>query len=140
MEINSLEIESKKKRDCVRVSSFEAEPREFKQWLSESTADRRLRIDIPIEPEPPTLQKSAYGVCHPIRTVQLASASQPSVATGIANREENNLRVVRLLEKQQEWYDARELARTRAASYLDIIDQHQKQWLNNQPSTHLENS
>ena len=136
MEISSLEIESTTKRDCVRVSSFEAEPREFRQWLSESTADRRLRVDIPIEPDPPTLQKSTFGVCQPIRTVQSPSASQPS----IAHEAEKNLRVVRLLEKQQEWYDARELARTRAASYLDIIDQHQKQWLNNQPSTRLENS
>ncbi|MFN7877379.1 MAG: hypothetical protein ACK5PB_18815 [Pirellula sp.] len=123
-------------RDCIRVSSFETEPREFKQWLSESTADRRLRVDTPIEPAPPTLQKSTYGVCQPIRTVQLASTSQPS----FAHYAETNLRLVRLLEKQQEWYDARELARTRAASYLDIIDQHQKQWLNNQPSTQLENS
>lgn len=136
MEISSLEIESKKRRDCVRVSSFETEPREFKQWLSESTADRRLRIDIPIEPDSPTLKKSTYGICQPIRTVQLAPTSQPSVA----NCAEKIQRLVRLLEKQQEWYDARELARTRAASYLDIIDQHQKQWLNNQPSTRLENS
>jgi hypothetical protein len=136
MEISSLENESKTKRDLVRVSSFETEPREFKRWLSESTADRRLRIDTPVEPDRATLQKSAYGFCQPIRTVHLSTASKRTVA----DCEEKNLRVLRLLEKQQEWYDARELARTRAASYLDIIDQHQKQWLNNQPSTQLENS
>lgn len=136
MEISSPENESITKRDGVRVSSFETEPREFKQWLSESTTDRRLRIDIPIEPDSLTLRKSAYGVCQPIRAVPLVSTSQPPVA----NCAEKIQRVVRLLERQQEWYDARELARTRAASYLELIDQHQKQWLNNQPSTRLENS
>ena len=136
MEIRSLETESTVKRDDGHVSSFETEPREFKQWLRESTADRRLRIDMPIESDPPVLQKSSYGICQPICTVRLPTASQPTVAPS----QEKILRVVRLLEKQQEWYDTRELARTRAVSYLDIIDQHQKQWLNNQPSTQLENS
>jgi hypothetical protein len=136
MEIESLTTHSKSKSEWNRVSSFETEPREFKQWLNDSTADRRLRIDIPAEAEPPVLQKSFYGICQPIQTIHRSPESElPVIADA-----EKQLRVVRLLEKQQEWYDARELARLRAESYLDIIDQQQKQWLNNQPSTKLENS
>ena len=136
MEIESLTTHSKSKSEWNRVSSFETEPREFKQWLNDSTADRRLRIDIPTEAEPPVLQKSVYGICQPIQTVHRSPESELPVIT----EAEKQLRVVRLLEKQQEWYDARELARLRAESYLDIIDQQQKQWLNNQPSTKLKNS
>jgi hypothetical protein len=136
MEITPLKTESKSKREKARVSSFETEPREFTQWLSDSTADRRLRIDIPIHAGSPECQKSVYGFCQPIQTVHCSNESKlPVIADA-----ERQLRVVRLLEKQQEWYDARELARLRAESYLDIIDQQQKQWLNNQPSTSLENS
>jgi hypothetical protein len=136
MEITSLKSDSNSKRELVRVSSFETEPREFKKWLSDSTADRLLRIDIPLETDPPVQQRSMYGICQPIQSVHIPAAPKRPV---IAD-EEKRLRVVRLLEKQQEWYDAREFARLRAESYLDIIDQHQKQWLNNQPSTPQENS
>ena len=136
MEITPLNTESKSKREWTRVSSFETEPREFKQWLSGSSADQRLRIDIPIDADPPVLPKAVYGICQPIQTVHCPTESKlPVIADA-----EKQLRIVRLLEKQQEWYDARELARVSAESYLDLIDQHQKQWLNNQPSTSQENS
>ncbi|MCU0710531.1 MAG: hypothetical protein MUC43_00630 [Pirellula sp.] len=119
-----------------RVSSFDTEPREFRQWLVESTGDRRMRIDLPATPISQVQPKSVYGVCQPIKSMPSCTESQPP---GLSEVEKQS-RLVRLLEKQQEWYDAREQARVRAEYYLDIIDQHQKQWLNQQPSTPLENS
>lgn len=136
MEVAPLQSESTSRREILRVSSFDLEPTEFRQWLVESTSERRMRIDQPATPISPVQPKSVYGVCQPIKSVYSCTGSQPP---GL-NEMEKQSRLVRLLEKQQEWYDAREQARVRAEYYLDIIDQHQKQWLNHQPSTPLENS
>lgn len=136
MEIEIPQSSLSPRREAIRVSSFDSEPREFKQWLAESNGDRLMRLDQPYVSETAKVQKSIYGICQPIKPVFVPDEKDsPSL-----NQTEKELRLIRLLEKQQEWYDAREQARVRAESYLDIIDQHQKQWLNQQPSTPRENS
>lgn len=139
MEVSSRSFESATQQKNESAAAFDAEPREFQRWIghSHSNSDRRYRIDMPLEfdnsleldntTEP---EYSLYGICQPIRSVP----ALPSTPTVPPTDGEKRDRLVRLLEKQQEWYDARELARLRAEQYLDIIDQHQQQWLNHQPS------
>lgn len=146
MEIEIPQSSLSPRRETTRVSSFDSEPREFKRWLAESNGDRLMRLDQPnvleTASETAKVPKSIYGVCQPIKPVFVPlekdrpfEKDSPSL-----DQTERELRLIRLLEKQQEWYDAREQARVRAESYLDIIDQHQKQWLNQQPSTPREYS
>jgi hypothetical protein len=131
MEVNPRSLEPSTQRKKESASAFDAEPWEFQRWISPSHSDRRYRIDIPFELDNTTAPKySLYGICQPIRSVP----AWPSNPTAIPADGEKRERLVRLLEKQQEWYDARESARLRAQRYLDIIDQHQQQWLNHQPS------
>ena len=136
MEIKSLQPDSTSRREPVRVSSFETEPREFRKWLSDSGSERRIRIDIPVDSNRVQSAKSIYGVCQPIETVGSAKRNNPQVI----DSSDKQQRLVRLLEKQQEWYDARQVALSRAENYLALIDQHQQLWLNNQLSTKQENS
>ncbi|XZE18453.1 hypothetical protein SH449x_003747 [Pirellulaceae bacterium SH449] len=131
MEVASRSIDSASPKEHRSASAFEAEPREFQQWISDQNSDRRYRIDIPIECDnASTAEYSLYGICRPIRS----APALPIIPTATPSESEKRDRLVRLLERQQEWYDARELARLRAEQYLDIIDQHQQQWLNHQPS------
>ncbi len=78
--------------------------------VSRVECDRLMRLDQPYVSETAKVQKSIYGICQPIKPVFVpVEKDSPSL-----NQTEKELRLIRLLEKQQEWYDAREQARVRA--------------------------
>jgi ribosomal protein S8E len=119
-----------------RPSLLDAEPSEFRKWLVSAGNDGRRRIDTPYKEESIELspgdapndriaKSSQFGHCSPL-TVLPKTEQENEVRE---SRLESHERLIRLMERQQAWYDARSLAESEAAKLLQIIDHHQSQWL-----------
>jgi hypothetical protein len=125
-----------------RASFLDVEPDVFRKWLESTRDEQRRRVDIPIKDEiestqndvgksEPEQQPSLFGHCAPLRVVR----KQPSTVGDSESLIDRQERLIRLMERQQAWYDARVVAANEAAHLLQIIDHHQSQWLTHPSSS-----
>ena len=115
MEVISKEIKPGSIGPTIERSSFDCDPITM-DWLLGvgSRSDIKLRIDMP---ETPAKQES----------------SETKVSQWEPPRHTEQL--LRLLDRQQAWYDAQQQAARAAEQLLSLCEHHQQQWLQPIPQT-----
>ncbi len=102
---------------------------------------RHLRVDRAESTPKSHLGKQPAQVYVPLDVVPAASTSSVSGSKPVglellADAEFKRERLVRLLDRQQAWYDARQQAARAAEQLLSLCEHHQQQWLQpNQPTS-----
>ena len=101
---------------------------------------RQLRVDKAESAPNSHLGKQPTQIYAPLEVVPAASSSiarysNPIGLELLADVEFKRERLVRLLDRQQAWYDAQQQAARAAEQLLSLCEHHQQQWLlPNQPT------
>ena len=125
-----MEVIAKVKTSCssgptAGSSSFDCDPSAMDSLLGVGSKNGiKLRIDMP---EAPARQES--------RDTKESRLGQPSHTESRLGQPCYTDQLLRLLDRQQAWYDAQQQAARAAEQLLSLCEHHQQQWLQPNPQT-----
>lgn len=133
MEVAAKEKASSSRAATVRSSSFECDSSTMDSLLGVgNNSGLILRIDMPEardRQETRDRQESREGRESRLEQPCYTESQRGSAAKGDVLEELKRERLLRLLDREQAWYDAHQQAALAAEQLLSLCEHHQQQWL-----------